>query len=493
LAVAADAAAPAVRPSLEEARALARDHNLIPLRHTFIADTETPVSAFLKLRGRHPETPGFLLESAEQGQRMGRYSFIGVRPRKVVRWSLGDGGDPYAIAEEEVKRYRQAPLADGPPFAGGAVGLFGYDLVRTVEPLGDPNPDVVGLPDLALMLSDILVVFDHLLHTLTIIVNAYTDDGIEDSYADALATIDKARRLLAGPVPDFGTRPLVESKRAHFESNMPRERFESMVARIVEYAHAGDIFQVVPSQRWSSELGIHPFSVYRGLRTVNPSPYMYYLDFGDFQIAGASPEPLLTVSGRHASTRPIAGTRPRGATPADDLRIADELLADPKERAEHVMLVDLGRNDLGRVCEYGTVKVDTFMAVETYSHVMHIVSNVSGILREDVGAMDALRSILPAGTLSGAPKVRAMQIIDELEPVKRGGYGGAIGWLSYAGDLDTCIFIRTVVVKDGVAHIQAGGGTVADAKPAYEYDESRAKSQAVLRAIALAEEQPQWP
>ncbi len=422
---------------------------------------------------------------------MGRYSFIGVRPRKVLRWSLGDGGDPYAIAEAEVKRFTQAPLTDGPPFAGGAVGLFGYDLVRTVEPLGEPNPDPVGLPDLALMLSDILVVFDHLLHTLTIIVNAYPEDGIERSYADALATIDKARRLLAGPVPDFGTREITD--RAHFESNMPREQFEAMVSRIVEYAHAGDIFQVVPSQRWSAELGIHPFSVYRGLRTVNPSPYMYYLDFGDFHIAGASPEPLLTVSGRRAATRPIAGTRPRGATPEDDARIADELLADPKERAEHVMLVDLGRNDLGRVCEYGTVRVDTFMSVETYSHVMHIVSNVSGTLREDVGAMDALRSILPAGTLSGAPKVRAMQIIDELEGVKRGGYGGAIGWLSYAGDLDTCIHIRTVVVKDGVAHIQAGGGTVADAKPAYEFEESRAKSRAVLRAVALAEEQPQWP
>jgi anthranilate synthase component 1 len=493
LAVAADAAVPAVRPSLDEARELARDHNLIPLRHTFIADTETPVSAFLKLRGRNPETPGFLLESAEQGQRIGRYSFIGVRPRKIVRWSLGDEGDPYAIADAEVKAYRQAPLADGPPFAGGAVGVFGYDLVRTVEPLGEPNPDVIGLPDMALMLSDILVVFDHLLHTVTILVNAYPEDGVEESYADALATIAKARRLLAGPVPDFGLRELDERDRVNFESNMPRERFEAMVSRIVEYAHAGDIFQVVPSQRWSAELGIDAFSVYRGLRTVNPSPYMYYLDFGDFQIAGASPEPLLTVDGRRAATRPIAGTRPRGATPEDDLRIADELLADPKERAEHVMLVDLGRNDLGRVCEYGTVSVDTFMAVETYSHVMHIVSNVSGTLRDDVGAMDALRSILPAGTLSGAPKVRAMQIIDELEPVKRGGYGGAIGWLSYAGDLDTCIHIRTVVVKDGLAHVQAGGGTVADAKPAYEYEESRAKASAVLRAIQLAEEQPEWP
>ena len=242
-----------------------------------------------------------------------------------------------------------------------------------------------------------------------------------------------------------------------------------MVARIVEYVHAGDAFQVVPSQRWSAELDADAFSVYRGLRVVNPSPYMYFLDFLDFQVAGASPEPLLTVTGDHVSTRPIAGTRPRGADAAEDARIAEGLLADEKERAEHVMLVDLGRNDLGRVCEYGSVEVDTFMAVETYSHVMHIVSSVSGTLRAGVGAMDALRSVLPAGTLSGAPKVRAMEIIDELEPVKRGGYGGAIGYLSYTGDLDTCIHIRTVVVKDGVAHVQAGGGTVADARPDYEF------------------------
>jgi anthranilate synthase component 1 len=249
----------------------------------------------------------------------------------------------------------------------------------------------------------------------------------------------------------------------------------------------------VPSQRWSAPVPVDAFSIYRGLRAVNPSPYMYFLDFEDFQIAGASPEPLLTVSGRQVSTRPIAGTRPRGDDAEADRRIAEELLADEKERAEHVMLVDLGRNDLGRVCEYGTVNVDSFMTVETYSHVMHIVSSVSGRLREDVGAMDALRATLPAGTLSGAPKVRAMQIIDELEPVKRGGYGGAIGWLSYGGDLDTCIHIRTVVVKDGVAHVQAGGGTVADAKPDYEYEESVAKARGVLEAIELAAAQPDWP
>lgn len=487
-------APPAVSPSLDEVRVLAREHNLVALRHTFIDDCETPVSAFLKLRGCTPEFPAFLLESAEQGQRVGRYSFIGVRPRKVLRWALGDEGDPYALAAEEVGRYRQAPMDDLPPFAGGAVGFFAYDLVRTVETtLGPPNPDPVGLPDMALMLSDVLVVFDHLKHTVTILVNVYTEDegGLEAAYADAEATIAKARRLLAGPVPQ-----LAASEPAPvptFTSNMPREGFEAMVARIVEYVHAGDAFQVVPSQRWSARLDVDPFSVYRGLRVVNPSPYMYFLDFLDFQVAGASPEPLLTVTGRHASTRPIAGTRPRGENAAQDAEIAASLLGDEKERAEHVMLVDLGRNDLGRVCEYGSVQVDSFMAVESYSHVMHIVSSVSGTLRDEVGAMDALRSILPAGTLSGAPKVRAMEIIDELEPVKRGGYGGAVGYLSYTGDLDTAIHIRTVVVKDGVAHLQAGGGTVADAVPAYEYEESVNKAKAVKGAVELAARQAEWP
>jgi anthranilate synthase component I len=492
MAVAAEPAALRVEPSLDRVRALAREHNLVPVRHTFIDDCATPVAAFLKLRGTSPQSPAFLLESAEQGQRVGRYSFIGVRPRAVVRWSLGDAGDPYGIAAREVGRYRQAPLAELPPFSGGAVGYFGYDLVRTVEPLGEPNEDVLGLPDMALMLSDVLVVFDHLKHTITVLVNVYADDAdVDGSYAAALETIAQVRRLLNGPLP--ASAPSPARARPAFSPNMPRERFEAMVARIVEYVHAGDAFQVVPSQRWSAELDADPFSIYRGLRVVNPSPYMYFLDFRDFQIAGASPEPLLTVSGRHVSTRPIAGTRPRGADAAEDAAIAEGLLADEKERAEHVMLVDLGRNDLGRVSEYGSVAVDTFMAVETYSHVMHIVSSVSGTLREEVGAMDALRSVLPAGTLSGAPKVRAMQIIDELEPVKRGGYGGAIGYLSYTGDLDTCIHIRTVVIKDGRAHVQAGGGTVADARPDYEYAESVAKASAVLRAVELALEQPDWP
>ncbi|MGA9857563.1 MAG: anthranilate synthase component I [Solirubrobacteraceae bacterium] len=475
-------------PSLADVRELARDHNLIPLYETFIDDCQTPVSAFLKLRD--PTHPSFLLESAEQG-RVGRYSFIGVRPRKVLRWSLGDPGDPYRLASEELSRFRPAPVPGLPPFAGGAVGMFAYDLVRTVEPLGEPNPDPIGVPDLALMLTDTVVVFDHLKRTTTVVANVYADEDLEASYRQALQTIAEVRWRLARPLP-VPTRH-AERDAPQFTSNMSRERFEAIVSRIIEYVFAGDAFQVVPSQRWSAPVPAEAFSIYRGLRAVNPSPYMYFLDFGDFEIAGASPEPLITVSGRHVSTRPIAGTRPRQATAEEDAAMAEDLLADEKERAEHVMLVDLGRNDLGRVCEYGSVNVESFMAVENYSHVMHIVSSVVGRLRPEVDALSALRSVLPAGTLSGAPKVRAMQIIDELEPVKRGGYGGAIGWASYTGELDTCIHIRTVVVKDGVAHIQAGGGTVADAKPDYEFRESVAKARAVREAIELAVAQPEWP
>jgi anthranilate synthase component 1 len=490
MAVASTETSAGATPSLAEVRELARDHNLIPLRVTFIDDCQTPVSAFLKLR--ETGEPAFLLESADQG-RVGRYSFIGYRPRKLLRWSLGDAGDPYALAAAELGRFRAAALPDLPPFAGGAVGMFAYDLVRTVEPLGEPNPDPVGLPDLALMLTDVLVVFDHLKHTVTVLANVYGEDDLDASYAKALDTIAEVRWRLSGPVPRPGRPPAAARELPEFVSNMSRERFEGVVSRIIEYVRAGDAYQVVPSQRWSAPVPVEAFSIYRGLRAVNPSPYMYFLDFGDFEIAGASPEPLITVSGRRVATRPIAGTRPRGVNADEDRRIAEELLADPKERAEHVMLVDLGRNDLGRVCEYGSVSVEDFMAVENYSHVMHIVSSVTGRLREGVGALDALRSVLPAGTLSGAPKVRAMQIIDELEPVKRGGYGGAIGWASYAGDLDTCIYIRTVVVKDGVAHVQAGGGTVADAKPDYEYRESEAKARAVLQAVQLAVGQAEWP
>jgi anthranilate synthase component 1 len=501
-----------LEPSLEEARELAREGNVVPVRARFVDDCETPVSAFLKLRAGEPEgAPCFLLESAEQGQ-VGRYSFVGLRPRALLRWSDGvlsewsgeetspgtapskqdPAPDPYAAVAERLSEYRPAPVPGLPPFAGGAVGFFAYDLVRTVEPLGEPNPDPLGLPDMALMVTDAMLVFDHLRHELTILACAFVeeDGGVEEAYERAAATIAEMRERLRGavPVPD---RPSIAAS-PEFVSNMKREEFEAMVSRIIEYVHAGDAFQVVPSQRFSAPAPVEAFSVYRGLRAVNPSPYMYFLEFGDFQIAGASPEPLVTVEGRRVSSRPIAGTSPRGDSEDEDRRLAERLINDPKERAEHVMLVDLGRNDLGRVCEYGSVKVDELMVVETYSHVLHIVSQVSGRLKEGVSAMDVMRSCLPVGTLSGAPKVRAMQIIDELEKVKRGGYGGAVGYLSWNGDLDTAIHIRTVVCKDGQLHVQAGGGTVADAQPAYEYTESVNKARAVFRAVEVACEQPDW-
>src|SRR5205823_3493711 len=487
-----------VQPSLEEVRELAREHSVVPLRHTFISDTETPVSAYLRLRG---EGPSFLLESAEQGQRFGRWSFLGVQPRSVIR--LEDGvltvsgerrefDDPYAAVAEELERYRVAPLADLPPFSGGAVGMFGYYVVRWFEPsVGEPNPDDVGLPELALMVSDVLLAFDHLRHEVTVLANVFADGGgdLETRYEEAVTAIADVRERLAAPVPRAaaGVREPPE-----FSSNIGSEGFAAAVEAAKEYIRAGDIYQVVPSQRWSADAPVEAFSIYRGLRAVNPSPYMYFLDFEDFQIAGASPEVLVTVSGRKVLQRPIAGTRPRGATLDEDKRNAESLLADEKERSEHVMLVDLARNDLGRVSEYGSVHVDELMAIESYSHVMHIVSEVSGTLREDVDAMGALRASLPAGTLSGAPKIRAMQIIDELEPDARGPYGGAVGYLSYTGDLDTCIYIRSALVKDGQLHVQAGAGLVADSDPQYEVDETEAKAAAVWRAIALACAQGDW-
>ncbi len=497
MAVAAERAGLEIEPGFERVRELADGNTLVPLRHTFIDDCETPVSAYLKLRG---EGPSFLLESAEQGQRFGRWSFLGVQPRAVMR--LDDGeltvngerrpfDDPYAAVSAELERYRVAPLEGLPPFAGGAVGLFGYDLVRHAEPtVGPPGEDPVGLPDLALMVSDVLIAFDHLRHEITILAHVWVEGDLEARYEEALAAIADVRERLAAPVP----RARVEGAREPpaFESNMGPHGYAERVERAQEHIRAGDVYQVVPSQRWSARSPVEAFSIYRGLRTINPSPYMYFLDFEDFEIAGASPESLVKVEGRRAAQRPIAGTRPRGDTAEEDVERGRELLADPKERAEHVMLVDLGRNDLGRVCEYGTVEVDELMVVETYSHVMHIVSSVSGTLREGISAMDALRASLPAGTLSGAPKIRAMQIIDELEPVKRGPYGGAVGYLSYTGDLDACIYIRSAVVADGRVHVQAGGGIVADSDPDEEARETEHKAGAVMGAIDLARRQRDW-
>ncbi|MFL5913878.1 MAG: anthranilate synthase component I family protein, partial [Gaiellaceae bacterium] len=403
MAVAADTADLEIGPSLDEVRQLAREHTLVPLRHTFIDDCETPVSAYLKLRG---EGPSFLLESAEQGQRFGRWSFLGVQPRSVLRldgerWTVNgeprECADPYQAVADELARYRIAPLHDLPPFAGGAVGLFGYDLVRWAEPtVGEPNPDDLGTPDLALMVSDVLLAFDHLKHTVTVIANVFAEGDLDARYAEAVRAIHDVRERLAAPVPRAraGRR-----EPPRWVSNIGSDGYAAAVEQAKEYIYAGDAYQIVPSQRWSADAPVDAFSIYRGLRTINPSPYMYFLDFEDFEIAGASPESLVKVNGRRAEQRPIAGTRPRAATVEEDLERAAELLADEKEKAEHVMLVDLGRNDLGRVCEYGSVKVEELMVVETYSHVMHIVSSVSGTLADGVTAMDALRASLPAGTL----------------------------------------------------------------------------------------------
>ncbi|MGI8461226.1 MAG: anthranilate synthase component I [Solirubrobacterales bacterium] len=490
-------------PELERAPAEA---TVVPFVERFIDDCETPVSAFLKLRADAEVGAGpcFLRESAEQG-RFGRYSFLGFRPHAEIRWAEGtltltEAGetsesaeaDPYGAVARILKRYKlpepgTVPAVPMPPFAGGAVGIFGYDLVRTVEDLGPPNPDPLGLPDLALMVCEVMLAFDHLKHELTVIAFDFSGGAGEGRARAAIASVQAALALAVPAIEPHEPREVEE-----FSSNLTREQFEANVARIVEYVHAGDAFQVVPSQRFSAPQPVEAFSVYRGLRTINPSPYMYFLEFGDFQIAGASPESLVKVTGGVVETRPIAGTYPRGASEEEDARNAEGLLNDPKERAEHVMLVDLGRNDLGRVSQYGTVKVEEFMQVEAYSHVFHIVSRVTGRLREDTSAIEALRSVLPAGTLSGAPKVRAMEIIDELEPHKRCSYGGAIGYAGFDGDLDTAIHIRTVVVKDGQVHVQAGGGTVADAKPDYEYRESLAKAEAVFSAIRLAASQPGW-
>ncbi len=511
-----------VTPELVEVRRLALAHNVLPITHSFVSDLETPVSAFLKLGAPRR---AFLLESAEQGQHMGRFSFLGVGARALVTYQDGrltvqengdrlsvDHDDPFTAVADLMRSYRpptSGVAADLPPLAGGLVGYFGYDLVRRLEPLPDAPPDDLGLPEMAFLLADTVLVFDHLKHTITIVANAFVDGrDVDGPYERAVERIADVRAKLAAPLPAGAAGRMVDavqvaggagaSGRAAaggpapsrpVTSSMTREQYEAGVERCRQYIYAGDAFQIVLSQRFSTPVDVTPFSIYRGVRAVNPSPYLYYIAFDDFALCGSSPEPLVTVQGERVETRPIAGTRPRGASAAEDRRLMDDLRADEKERAEHVMLVDLGRNDLGRVCVPGTVKVDEFMEMELYSHVIHMVSSVNGTLAEGNDPAAALKAAFPAGTVSGAPKVRAMQIVDELETVRRGPYAGAIGYLSYGGDLDTCICIRTVVVKDGVAHVQAGAGIVADSVPAMEYAETRNKAAALLRAIDLAHEQ----
>jgi anthranilate synthase component I len=385
---------------------------------------------------------------------------------------------------------KPADLMGLPRFNGGAVGYMGYDVVRFFEKLPETAAEVLDIPDAIYLISDTLVVFDHARHRLIILVNARVEDDVEQAYVDAIQQIDRIGEKLLRPLPAVPQRNWGAVKNGPATSNMPRERYEEMVREAKEYIAAGDIFQVVLSQRFSRRTDAHPFALYRALRMLNPSPYMFYFDFGnlDLQVIGASPEMHVRLEDGVASVRPIAGTRRRGEDAAEDARLEEELLADPKERAEHVMLVDLGRNDIGRVCEYGTVQVRDLMTVERYSHVMHIVSHVEGRIRPDLDAFDLMRATFPAGTVSGAPKVRAMEIVEELEGERRGLYAGAVGYFSYDGSMDTCIAIRTMLVRDGRVFVQAGAGIVADSDPASEYEESVNKAKALLVAVERAEQ-----
>jgi anthranilate synthase component 1 len=469
----------------------------------FLADTETPVSVYVKLRD---SAPSFLLESVEGGERQGRYSIVATAPVETFRFVEGtvehataDGqrrtipcADPLEVVDTRLRERMAVPVDGLPRFQGGAIGYLGYDLIRSYEDVGPKLAEPYDLPLAHLAFCDCLVVFDHVKHTIKIVAHARLDGNLEDEYRGAAGRIDAIiARLRAGgtintPESLLADLPAAPTQAPPAASNMTQLRYEDMVRTAKEYIAAGDIFQVVLAQRFSVPTPASALAVYRALRVVNPSPYMYLLDFGDYQIVGSSPELLVLVDGDEVTTHPIAGSRPRGATPEADLQLEAELLANEKERAEHIMLVDLGRNDIGRVCRPGTVNVDTLMSIERYSHIMHIVSNVTGRLQPDLRPVDALRATFPAGTVSGAPKIRAMQIISELEPDGRGAYAGAIGYFGYNGSLETAITIRTAVIKDGVAHVQAGGGIVADSDPTAEFRESVAKAQALLTSIELA-------
>jgi anthranilate synthase component 1 len=487
-------------PDFEAFRRLAGSGNLIPVYREVMADLDTPVSAFMKLEtGPY----SFLLESVEGGERWARYSFLGSDPKVVIRGrngrvtALEDGverelphdGNPLLAVRAYMARFRPVHVPDLPPFTGGAVGYVGYDMVRFFDAIpvrldGRDAPGL-GLDDFCFVLTDRLVVFDAARQVIQVIVNVHTEGrDLGAAYEEAVATIDKTVAALRAPNrprerPASGPAPEVTS-------NMTRERFHHMVDRAKEYIRAGDIFQVVLSQRFHTPLGCAPLDLYRALRRINPSPYMYYLRFGETCVVGASPELLVRTRAGRVEVRPIAGTRPRGDDPARDQALEAELNADPKERAEHLMLVDLGRNDVGRVAETGTVAVDEFMVVERYSHVMHLVSHVAGDLAPGRDAFDVLVACFPAGTLSGAPKIRAMQIIEELEPCPRGPYGGAVGYFGFDGSSDMAINIRTVVVKDGIAYLQAGAGIVADSDPEREFVETEDKALGPVRAIEMA-------
>ncbi len=477
----------------------AQGYNRIPLVREVLADLDTPLSTYLKLAAG---PYAYLLESVQGGEKWGRYSIIGLPCRTVLTVkdhtiSVAEGGeeiechenvaDPLAWIEQFQGRYRVPEVEGLPRFTGGLVGYFGYDTIRYIEPkLAEcPNPDPIGAPDILLMVSDEVVVFDNLSGKLYLIVHA--DPTLPNALELAEKRLSSLERLLRGPTPQSDRRPPVAVDETDFVSGFTREGFKEAVGRAREYIVDGDVMQVVLSQRLSIPFHARPLDLYRALRCLNPSPYMYFLDLGDFQVVGSSPEILVRLEEGEVTVRPIAGTRPRGATVDEDRALEQDLLADPKELAEHLMLIDLGRNDVGRIAETGSVRLTDKMVIERYSHVMHIVSNVVGSLNPGQSAMDVLRATFPAGTVSGAPKIRAMEIIDELEPVKRGVYSGAVGYLGWSGNMDTAIAIRTAVVKEGQLHIQAGAGIVYDSVPENEWQETMNKGRAVFRAVAMAE------
>ncbi len=486
-----------IQPDYKTFRRLARQGNLVPVYDTITADLLTPVSAYLRMaRGARY---AFLLESVEGGEKIARYTFVGANPLEVFRYVQGasiiegearlhwEQANPIEFLRRRVGRYRPVRVPGLPPLVAGAIGYFAYDMVRLLEHIPATARDDLGLDDAVLMFYLGLVAFDHVQHRVWIVRNVFTEGegGLRAKYDAAVREIAATRRLLERPL-EPERRLSTSAGKLRIASNFRRSAYLAAVRKAKRYIRAGDIFQVVLSQRFAARTAADPFAIYRALRALNPSPYLYFLRLGDVTVIGSSPEMLVKVQGRDAFYRPIAGTRHRGRDDREDQRLEAELAADPKERAEHIMLVDLGRNDLGRVCEYGSVRVEKLMTVERYSHVMHLVSSLRGRLRPDVDCFDALMACFPAGTVSGAPKVRAMEIIDELEPTRRGIYAGGILYLDFSGNLDSCIAIRTLVAKGGWAYVQAGGGLVADSVPQREFEETLNKSRALLASLEAA-------
>ena len=480
-------------PTLEEAKTLGSRGNLIPIYTEIDADLETPVSAYLKVA---VPPYSFLLESVEGGEHIARYSFIGTEPEDVIITGPGqkDGEtDPLKLVEKMLSNFNLVETSNLPRFRGGAVGYLSYESVKYFEELPSPDNDPIGIPEAIFMLTKTFLVFDHVRHKILVVSHAHLNGDVETSYHDATSKIESIVQRLNNPLDPTSIPRASGYSKGDVTSNMAQQHYLDMVERCKEYVVDGDVIQVVVSQRLSKPTSAHSFHIYRSLRAINPSPYMYYLELDGFQIVGASPEMLVQVENGVVATHPIAGTRPRSEDDEEDTRLELELRTNEKERAEHIMLLDLGRNDIGRVSKPGTVVASDILEIERYSHVMHLVSHVEGNIQEGFSNYDALRACFPAGTVSGAPKIRAMEIIAELENDTRGAYAGAVGYFDFAGNMDTCITIRTMVVKDGVAHVQAGGGIVYDSEPEFEFDETIHKASALMRAIDAAESTVEVP